>query len=99
MYKEDSGVYWCESRGGGASSMVVNISVSERPSTTSTPSTTSDPSTTSAPSSLPHSLSKWLPVVCVGLLVLLVLVLLVGQRVLRKSEEVPGPDVIYSSLR
>ncbi|KAF6733398.1 Fc receptor-like protein 5 [Oryzias melastigma] len=24
----DSGVYWCESRGGGASSMVVNISVS-----------------------------------------------------------------------
>ncbi|XP_024120436.1 protein turtle [Oryzias melastigma] len=28
MYEEDSGVYWCESRGGGASSMVVNISVS-----------------------------------------------------------------------
>uniref|UniRef100_A0A3B3CRP1 Ig-like domain-containing protein n=1 Tax=Oryzias melastigma TaxID=30732 RepID=A0A3B3CRP1_ORYME len=26
MYEEDSGVYWCESRGGGASSMVVNIS-------------------------------------------------------------------------
>ncbi|XP_024120313.1 Fc receptor-like protein 1 isoform X1 [Oryzias melastigma] len=28
MYEEESGVYWCESRGGGASSMVVNISVS-----------------------------------------------------------------------
>ncbi|XP_024120315.1 Fc receptor-like protein 1 isoform X4 [Oryzias melastigma] len=28
VFKEDSGVYWCESRGGGASSMVVNISVS-----------------------------------------------------------------------
>ncbi|XP_024116429.1 protein turtle [Oryzias melastigma] len=28
LFKEDSGVYWCESRGGGASSMVVNISVS-----------------------------------------------------------------------
>uniref|UniRef100_A0A3B3BMX6 Ig-like domain-containing protein n=1 Tax=Oryzias melastigma TaxID=30732 RepID=A0A3B3BMX6_ORYME len=26
MYEEESGVYWCESRGGGASSMVVNIS-------------------------------------------------------------------------
>ncbi|RVE60895.1 hypothetical protein OJAV_G00185840 [Oryzias javanicus] len=28
MYEEDSGVYWCEFGGGGASSMVVNISVS-----------------------------------------------------------------------
>ncbi|XP_036072557.1 protein turtle isoform X2 [Oryzias melastigma] len=28
MYEEDNGMYWCESRGGGASSMVVNISVS-----------------------------------------------------------------------
>ncbi|KAF6733388.1 Fc receptor-like protein 5 [Oryzias melastigma] len=28
VYPSDSGVYWCESRGGGASSMVVNISVS-----------------------------------------------------------------------
>ncbi|XP_036072790.1 protein turtle-like [Oryzias melastigma] len=28
LFTEDSGVYWCESRGGGASSMVVNISVS-----------------------------------------------------------------------
>uniref|UniRef100_A0A3P9JZ61 Ig-like domain-containing protein n=1 Tax=Oryzias latipes TaxID=8090 RepID=A0A3P9JZ61_ORYLA len=26
MYEEDSGVYWCESRGGGASSISVNIS-------------------------------------------------------------------------
>ncbi|RVE60850.1 hypothetical protein OJAV_G00185120 [Oryzias javanicus] len=28
MYEEESGVYWCEFGGGGASSMVVNISVS-----------------------------------------------------------------------
>ncbi|RVE60824.1 hypothetical protein OJAV_G00184570 [Oryzias javanicus] len=28
LLRWDSGVYWCESRGGGASSMVVNISVS-----------------------------------------------------------------------
>ncbi|XP_078792956.1 Fc receptor-like protein 5 [Oryzias latipes] len=28
MYEEDGGVYWCESRGGGASSISVNISVS-----------------------------------------------------------------------
>ncbi|XP_036066906.1 protein turtle [Oryzias melastigma] len=28
LFTADSGVYWCESRGGGASSMVVNISVS-----------------------------------------------------------------------
>ncbi|XP_024143531.1 protein turtle [Oryzias melastigma] len=28
LFLSDSGVYWCESRGGGASSMVVNISVS-----------------------------------------------------------------------
>ncbi|KAF6733393.1 hypothetical protein FQA47_004144 [Oryzias melastigma] len=34
MYEEDNGVYWCESRGGGASSMVVNISVSVNPEST-----------------------------------------------------------------
>ncbi|XP_078792957.1 Fc receptor-like protein 5 [Oryzias latipes] len=28
MYEEDGGMYWCESRGGGASSISVNISVS-----------------------------------------------------------------------
>ncbi|KAF6733389.1 hypothetical protein FQA47_004140 [Oryzias melastigma] len=88
LFTADSGVYWCESRGGGASSMVVNISVSERPSTTS------DPPTTPAPSS-PPPFYIWLSAVCVGVLVL---VLLVGRRVLRKSEADRSTEVTYADI-
>ncbi|XP_024148479.1 protein turtle [Oryzias melastigma] len=179
MYEEDSGVYWCESRGGGASSMVVNISVSggsvilqspvlpvmeghdftlscqsktppsnpsaafykdgslirteptghmtlqhvsrsdeglykchirdhgespsswisvsEKLATTSAPSNTTSP-TFSTPSSPPLPLFKWLPAVSVGVLVLLVLVLLVGRHVLRKSEADGPTDVTYADI-
>ncbi|XP_024120610.2 tyrosine-protein kinase receptor TYRO3 [Oryzias melastigma] len=89
--RSDEGLYKCHIRDHGESPSSW-ISVSERPSTIPDPPTTSTPPTTSAPSS-PPPFYIWLPAVCVG-----VLVLLVGRRVLRKSEADGPTEVTYADI-
>ncbi|XP_030287177.1 uncharacterized protein LOC115590056 isoform X2 [Sparus aurata] len=86
----DSGVYWCESTGRAASSSI-NITVTEKPATTTSPSTSpASPSSPSAPSP-PPPVPVWSMVLAIlsslFSLVALVLLVLEGRRlIIRKPK-------------